>query len=439
MIMSQDNIVLSPKSSSGKINVLIFPCETNSNELHDALSYCFNVNVFGASSVRRHGAYIYKNYNCQLPLIASENFINDFNHYLDEYEIDVIMPTHDTVALFLAEHASEIHAKVVQSDVFTNKVCRSKIQTHDLFKDCDFVPIRFTSIEKVEYPAFAKPDIGEGSHGAFIANNKDQFIGIDFDKYLITEFLPGEELTVDCLTDKNGKLVCVLPRTRDRIFGGIAVNSKSITVNGEINNIANIINSRLSFTGLWYFQLRGDRYGKLKLMEISTRCAGTMCVSRARGYNLPLLSVYVAMGYDISVPQKSMNVEMDRALIARYDMHLDYDTVYIDFDDTITLRDEINPYAMFFLYQCHNKHVKVHLLTRHIHNIHESLKKHAVSEDLFTDIIYIPDNESKSSYITESKSIFIDNMYKERVEVAMERDIPVFDADGFEFLLDWRV
>jgi len=26
-----------------KISVLIFPCEGNSNELHDALSYCFNI------------------------------------------------------------------------------------------------------------------------------------------------------------------------------------------------------------------------------------------------------------------------------------------------------------------------------------------------------------------------------------------------------------
>ena len=174
-------------------------------------------------------------------------------------------------------------------------------------------------------------------------------------------------------------------------------------------------------------------------MEISTRCAGTMCVSRARGYNLPLLSVYSAMGYDISVAKESMNVEMDRALIAGYDMHLDYDTVYIDFDDTITLRGEINPLAMYYLYQCHNKGYKVYLLTRHIHDIHESLAKNAVSENLFTDIIYILDSDSKSNYIKEPKSIFIDNMYKERLEVTQKCGIPVFDADGFEFLLDWRV
>lgn len=434
--MKENNL---PQKQNGKINVLIFPCESNSNELHDALSYCFNVNVFGASSVKRHGSFIYKNYNSDLPFVNSKNFLNAFNEYLDENAIDVIMPMHDTIALYLAEHASDIHAKIVQSDVRTNKICRSKIQTHETFKDCDFVPQRYTNEQDVELPAFAKPDVGEGGHGAFVAKSIEELRVVDYNDYLVTEFLPGNEVTVDCLTDKNGNLQCALPRTRDRIFGGIAVNSKSMVATDEINRIATTINSRLTFKGLWYFQLRGDNNGKLKLMEISTRCAGTMCVSRARGFNLPLLSVYTAMGYDISVAKESMDVEMDRALIARYDLHLHYDTVYIDFDDTITLRGEINPLAMFFLYQCHNKQVKVYLLTRHIHDIHDTLKKYAVSEDLFEDIIYVSDNEYKSKYINVENAIFIDNMFKERQEVSDKCGIPVFDADGFEFLLDWRV
>lgn len=68
-----------------------------------------------------------------------------------------------------------------------------------------------------------------------------------------------------------------------------------------------------------------------------------------------------------------------------------------------------------------------------------AIKKYAVSEDLFEDIIYVPDNDYKSKYINAENSIFIDNMFKERQEVSGKYGIPVFDADGFEFLLDWRV
>ena len=130
---------------------------------------------------------------------------------------------------------------------------------------------------------------------------------------------------------------------------------------------------------------------------------------------------------------------MDRALISRYNIHINYEHVYIDFDDTITLRGDVNPLAMFFLYQCKNKKKQVHLLTRHIDNIKESLKKISISESLFKDIIHIQDGEPKSADIKQKNAIFIDNMFKERLEVTKKCNIPVFDADGFEFLLDWRV
>lgn len=423
----------------GKINVLIFPCESNSNELHDALSYCYNVNVYGASSVERHGKYIYCNYYSSLPKITDPEFIDKFNEYLDANRIDVIITTHDTVALFLAEHKNDLHAKLVQPDVFTNKICRSKIATHELFEDCSFSPVRYYTQDAVAFPAFIKPNIGEGAKGASIITEKRELERISFLDYLVCEYLPGKEYTIDCFTDRNGQLAYVSPRTRDRIFGGISAAGHTCNITGEMNEIAKEINNRLSLLGLWYFQLKEDSSGRLKLLEISTRCAGTMCLTRAKGANLPLLSVYAAMGYDVSVNDNGLSVKMDRAFVCRYSYDLDYSDVYIDFDDTITLRGKVNPLAAFFLYQCHNKGIKVHLLTRHLYNIHESLRKYALSENLFCEIIDIQNESSKSNYICAEKSIFIDNMFKERLDVKTKLGIPVFDADAFEFLLDWRV
>ena len=423
----------------GKINVLIFPCETNSNELHDALSYCFNVNVYGASSVQRHGKFIYANYDCTLPFCSDANFLTIFNEYLDNHQIDLIFTTHDTIALYLAEHKNQLHAKIVQEDVQTMRICRSKILTHNTFIECDFIPQRYSNMEEVVLPAFVKPDEGEGSHGAFRCDEIMQLANIDFSKFLITEYLPGKEYTVDCFTDRNGILSYVSPRTRDSVFGGITSSGRTIQVTDEIQHIAECINNKLSFLGLWYFQLREDKNGRLKLMEISARCAGTMCMTRAKGVNLPLLTVYAALGYDTNIYDNGNQVLCNRSLVSRYDLHIDYTDVYIDFDDTITLRGKVNTLAMFFLYQCHNQGKKVHLLTRHMCNIHDSLRKYAISENLFEDIIAVEENNHKSKYIKVQNAIFIDNMFKERTEVRNALGLPVFDADAFEFLLDWRV
>ena len=142
---------------------------------------------------------------------------------------------------------------------------------------------------------------------------------------------------------------------------------------------------------------------------------------------------------DVVLFDNGKNVAMDRALYSRYNLDIEYEDVYIDFDDTITLRNQVNPLTMFFLYQCRNKGKKVFLLTRHIDDIYNSCKKYAISEDLFSEIIHIKDNTKKSAYIKSKKSIFIDNMFKERLDVKDSCGIPVFDADGFEFLLDWRL
>ena len=77
-----------------KINVLIFPAgEINSIELHDALSTCVNVELWGASSIERHGSYVFKNYISSVHLINESNFFEKFNQILSDKKIDVIFPT----------------------------------------------------------------------------------------------------------------------------------------------------------------------------------------------------------------------------------------------------------------------------------------------------------------------------------------------------------
>ncbi len=427
-----------------KINVLIFPAEgENAIELHNALSYCVNICVFGASSVSRGGEYVFSRYTDKMPFITDDNFVDEFVKYIAFNNIDCIFPTHDTVAQFLANIADRIPAKLIMGDQFTVNICRSKIKTHETFAEYDFTPIRYKNINDLKYPAFMKPDIGEGGHNTkkIDENFKET---IDFENNLVTEYLPGQEITIDCLTDRYGKLIYISPRSRDGILGGICVLGHNIPLSEEIRSIANVINERLNFLGLWYFQMRADKQGKYKLMEISSRAAGTMCLTRSKGINLPLLSVYTAFGYDIEAQDNGNNVSMHRSLVGKYDLHMEYTTVYIDFDDTITHNGTVNPVAMAYLYQCKNKGIKIALLTRHEKQLYDSLKLYHIEKDLFDTIEWIGVDESKARVINrnmngDKRCIFIDNAYKERIEVSKECEIPTFDADAFEFLYDWRV
>lgn len=420
------------------INVLVFPAgEINSVELHDALCSCVNVKVWGASSIERHGSYVFANYIPDVPLITDVIFIDYLNNLIIEKQIDCIFPTHDTVAKFLAYNRNKIKAKIVAADYETSRICRNKLETYQLFSNFSFAPKIFEKI--ISYPVFIKPREGQGSVGAKIINSKEDVPNVDLEQYVICEYLPGEEYTVDCFTDKNGELVSILPRSRKRVMAGVSVAGQNEKLTPDIVEIAKVLNNRLSFLGLWWFQIKRDVSGNWKLLEISTRCAGTMALSRALGVNLPLLSVYATMGFDVSIELNKYNVQMDSTLIRRYKIDYNYDTVYIDFDDTITLNNKVNLKAIWFLYQCQNQHKKVILLTKHAKEIDVTLSSYHIDKGLFNKIVSIKEEEDKFSFITLQNAIFIDNSFKERKSVFQNLNIPVFDVDGLDVLMDWRV
>jgi len=426
-----------------KIGVLVFPAgEINSVELHAALSTCVNIRLYGASSVDRHGRFIFADYISDMPHITSENFITEINKIITEHKIDVVVPAHDDVALFFANNASRINAVILNSDKETAEICRDKKLCYEMFNSQGFCPAVYDDINI--FPCFIKPRKGQGAVGARIINNPSDIpADISVDEYVICEYLPGDELTVDCFTDNEGKLLITLPRSRQRVFGGVSVRGQNEVLTDEISCIADTINSRLKFIGLWYFQIKKAVNNKYKLLEISSRCAGTMCLSRALGINLPLLSVYATLGFRTEIIKNAYNVMVDRTLISRYKTDILYDHVYIDYDDTIVINNKVNLQVMRFIYQCVNNKKNISLITRH--NAHhddtvtESLQKHRISLDLFSEIIEPGEKEPKHMYIKKNNSIFIDNSYAERKAVHEKLNIPVFDVDCVEVLLDWRV
>lgn len=427
---------------SKPIGVLIFPAgEINSIELHDALSVCVNIRVVGASSIDRHGEYVFEHYISGMPRINELNFLDNLNCLIERENIDVVIPTHDDVALFFAENASYIHAKLLTPNYETALICRDKLKTYQLFEHEAFCPKVYK--EPNQFMSYMKPRRGQGGVGAKLLRSKEDVPQqIDWTEYVICEYLPGEELTIDCFSDKDGKLQVVLPRSRQRIFGGVSVHARREVLTDEIRSIAETINKKLTFLGLWYFQLKKDNAGHWKLLEISTRCAGTMCLSRAIGVNLPLLSVYAALGMATEIFTNNYEIQVDRTLISRYKTNLEYETVYIDLDDTIIIRNKVHLPAIWFLYQCKNTEKKVILVTRHRqdHNdtVQEVLEKYRISKELFHNIIELPFDTPKYKYINPDKSIFIDNAYFERKSVREKLGIPVFDVDGLEVLMDWR-
>lgn len=428
---------------ANQINVLIFPCGAeNALEIHTALSTTVNVEVVGASSKSDHGEFVYSHYTEELPFIDHPEFIRNLNTLVEKNKIDIIFPTHDDVTLFLSEKASLIKAKIASPGLFQAEICRSKIRTYSFFSDSSFCPTVYTKlIEIPAYPVFTKPDRGQGGKGSMLLHSPAEAGRYITDPdSVVMEFLPGEELTVDCFTDRKEKLLFCGPRSRERVLGGISVRSSRIQLTTEIEDIAVEINQRLKMRGLWYFQLKKNSENRFKLLEISARASGSMNVFRALGVNFPLLTVYDLMDQDVSIQFNDFEITVDRSLTNRYKTNIEFDTLYIDFDDTITLRGKVNPVVMMFLYRMKALDKKIIVLTQHKFDIYETLTNLRIHPDLFDAIHVLSANETKSDFIDKSlKCIFIDNAFKERQLVRDITGIPVFDVDAIAVLMDWKL
>lgn len=421
-------------------NILVFPCGTEIGlEVNRALVDSKHFTLFGANSVNDHGKYVYKNYVAGLPFIDTSNFIEEINKIIELHNIDFIIPAHDSAVSKMVENQNIIDATVITSCAETCRICRSKRKTYKLFEKLIPTPKVYSVTDKMSFPVFLKPHVGQGSKGTYMVNTREE---IDFylqkdSTLLALEYLPGKEYTVDCFTDKNGRLLFAEGRERVRIYNGISVNSKPVN-DTRFQEIAEIINRTLSFQGVWFYQVKEGTTGELVLMEIAPRIAGTMALFRASGVNFIQLSLFDRMGIEVSILHNKLDIEIDRALFARFSVKHDYDCVYIDFDDTIIVDNSVNTNIMKFLYQSRNMGKKIILLSKHKQDIKESLKKFTISDLLFNEIIVLEENEEKTDYITSMSSIFIDDSFAERKKVFDKLHIPVFALDTVESLLCWK-
>ena len=421
--------------------VLVFPGGTEiALEIRQALAPCKEVLLFSAGAdVSSHAPFVFAHHSV-VPFVGDRDWVGALQTLIARERITHVFPAHDDAVLALAEQAPLIGAKVVTSPVETCRVARSKRETADRLRHVVPTPIMFPAPGDVTgFPVFVKPDRGQGAHGAAVARTARELeLLLDQDPTrTIFEFLPGAEYTVDCFSDRDRGLLFAGGRKRRRVRAGISMDSIPVE-DARFADFAARIGAELPMHGGWFFQLKADAAGVLKVLEIAPRVAGTSGLTRARGVNLPLLSLYESERIPVVVRAADYSVEIDRALTNRYRHSLVYRTLYVDFDDTLIIRGQMNVELIKLLYQALNRGVRLVLITRHAGDIRQALLAHRVGA-LFDEVIHLREGECKASVIRDRDAVLIDDSFAERDAVQQQLGIPVFDSAAIEVLFDDRV
>lgn len=422
--------------------VLVFPGGTeNGIEIFKSLAYTKEVELFSVSDAsKNHAEFIFKNHFV-IPNVNDKKCLEELNEIILSNSIDFIFPANSIVIDFLIKYRTKLGCRVVLPKNESVLISRSKKATYRFFQDLLSIPILYENEHNIQsYPVFIKPDTSYGSKGALQINSKEHLLSlkIEASEYVICEYLPGDEFTIECFSSRNKGLIYSMARTRERIRMGTSMRSQMAndSVQIETRRIAQIISSKLELEGLWFFQMKYNKKGILTLLEIETRVAGTMAFSRCMGVNLPLANLYLLENIEVNLIPQYFDLIIDRSLNNKFKSVLNYEKVYIDLDDTIILKGKVNLNIIKFLYHCLNQKIKLILISKSLELDKEAfLEKHKILQ-LFDEFIWLKESESKADFIDQKSSIFIDDSFSQRIEVQEKLGIPTFDPSMIEMLMN---
>ena len=268
--------------------------------------------------------------------------------------VDVILPITTRELDVLATHAETISSlgiHLILSSADALKTANNKGLLADFAKKLSLpVPAFEVVKDKISFADAAtrlspngnklcfKPVTGNGSRGFGIIVKNHNAAGSDLENkagilpltldewqyripeqlepaWIISAYLPGKEYSVDMLCDQGKTLFCV-PRSRDKMIGGISVAG---VIERNFGLIAFCIQlaQALELHGPIGMQWKEDEYGVPHLLEINPRLQGTTSVLALAGLNIPVQAIRMALGETLS--QQSADIEWGKRFVRFWD------------------------------------------------------------------------------------------------------------------------
>jgi carbamoyl-phosphate synthase large subunit len=168
------------------------------------------------------------------------------------------------------------------------------------------------------YPVMVKPRRGSGSRGIRMVGSAQELTEMQASAdYLVQEYLPGTEYSIDVLADVTGHVVASVPRVRERVDSGVSVAGRTLH-DAELERLGA---DMAVVTGLTYVanvQFRRDAAGRPALLEVNPRFPGTMPLTVASGVDMPLMALDALRGKPLPAQAGFRDVAMVRYLDERF-------------------------------------------------------------------------------------------------------------------------
>jgi carbamoyl-phosphate synthase large subunit len=285
-----------------------------------------------------------------VPPPENDTYINTMKKIAEQINAKVILPQTTREIIVLSQHKEDFKAigvNIVVSDYYKLLMANDKFSLLEKAKEIGIPYPKYylvtsqssfmEAIEKLGYPqekVVVKPRVSNGMRGLRIItpekwsvkkflSEKPEGIEIDLNSFIeifygnewpeliVTEYLPGEEYTVDVF--KDGTNIIVIPRLRKSIRSGITFEAQ-VEFRKDLVDFSKKLSEALDLNYCFGFQFKLSKEGIPKILESNPRVQGSMVVSTFAGFNMIYYAVKKALGFEINLN----NIKLQEVQFKRY-------------------------------------------------------------------------------------------------------------------------
>ncbi|MBN2406718.1 MAG: ATP-grasp domain-containing protein [Elusimicrobia bacterium] len=295
-----------------KVNILI-PTAGNRVQIIKNFRSLESVNKVVTADIDELAPAMYFADKCYLVArTASDEYPGQIKRICMKEKIDWIFPLSDLDILFFDSKRDYFRdtAGIFIAPGKTIEVCADKYATWKLLGGQGLSVPRTVLLsgfhrDEWKYPVFLKSrHIGDKNSGKYILSKiksdreLEYMLGMieDRDRYLIQEYLAGQEVNVDFFVNGSGKLVDYTPLKRLQAgLGGGITRGETIEF-GELEKTIEALMGLMDFYGPSNFQIYMDRDRTYKITEINPRFSNSSILVREAGVDYYDMSVRLIKG-----------------------------------------------------------------------------------------------------------------------------------------------
>jgi carbamoyl-phosphate synthase large subunit len=168
------------------------------------------------------------------------------------------------------------------------------------------------------YPVIVKPRTGSGSRDFSLVKSAAELAGLPASAgFLVQEYLPGQEYSIDVLAGRDGHVIAAVPRVREKVDSGVSVAGRTVR-DGELIQFGTAVAQSTGLTYINNVQCRRDRKGQPALLEVNPRAPGALPLTVASGVDMPRIALDALRGRKVPQHAEFREVAMVRFLEERF-------------------------------------------------------------------------------------------------------------------------